>query len=417
MKTSPVPLASEVTFGGKRHALDILPAGCVADDLLGLVLGSPQLSGQVVHVARERFGAHSIYETRATVTPRGEYLLMFPEGTHYNSLMGKGNAMVAYRSSDQGITWRGPTEPFDIDYSQHGFIPLIPRGSNRLYAFGTQAIPFTYTREHGLFENAPIGYRYSDDDGYHWSEVRVIRPQNDPEFRGMSVMRMCETDAGTWLLGAHEGDHSYNPVMSRQYVLRSEDQGASWMVVPHERHGGWCVPRFNRMDEGRPINLGNGHVLMQIRTCEGHLWATWSEDDGRTWRDPRATSLIHPDAPPMLTFLSDGVTLAAFHHNRHHDTSAYQLDVDSPGKADRSEIWVAFSRDGGATWSEPHFVFANAVAPDPGMGNFVNCNCSYLDIFVDQGKVQIFFPHRWQRALHLTISEADLLRLPTAKDL
>jgi len=31
----------------------------------------------------------------------------------------------------------------------------------------------------------------------------------DPDFRGMSVMRMCETDAGTWLLGSHEGTHFF----------------------------------------------------------------------------------------------------------------------------------------------------------------------------------------------------------------
>ena len=36
----------------------------------------------------------------------------------------------------------------------------------------------------GLSENTPIGYRYSDDDGQTWSEVRIIRPKNDPDFRG-----------------------------------------------------------------------------------------------------------------------------------------------------------------------------------------------------------------------------------------
>jgi len=55
---------------------------------------------------------------------------------------------------------------------------------------------------------------------------------NDPDFRAMSVMLMCETDDGTWLLGSHEGDWSYRPLMTRQYVLRSEDQGKTWTVLP-----------------------------------------------------------------------------------------------------------------------------------------------------------------------------------------
>ncbi len=45
----------------------------------------------------------------------------------------------------------------------------------------------------------------------------------------MSVMRMCETDAGTWILGSHEGDWSYKPLSTRQYVLRSSD------LLQHDR--------------------------------------------------------------------------------------------------------------------------------------------------------------------------------------
>ena len=324
--------------------------------------------------------------------------------------------MVAFRSSDQGKTWQGSTVAFDIDYNQHGFIPLIPKGSKRIYAFGTQPVWGQYVAEHGQQENAPIGYRYSDDDGHHWSEVRLIRPQNDPGFRGMSVMRMCETDSGAWILGSHEGDWSYKPLMTRQYVLRSEDQGKTWTVGPNPRHGGWCVPQFNRMDEGRPINLGNGEVYLMIRTCEGHLWATRSTDDGKTWEAPAPTPLVHPDAPPMLFHLSDGKTLAAFHHNRHHDTNYKSLDGDNPGMQDRSEIWVSLSTDGARTWSEPRFVFANAAKPNLESG-WRNYQCSYMDMFMDNGTVNLFLPHRWQRCLHLQLPESELHRLPTAKDL
>ena len=54
--------------------------------------------------------------------------------------------MIAYRSGDNGKSWKGPTIAFDIDYSQHGLIPLIPSGS-KIYAFGTQPIPSEYSRE------------------------------------------------------------------------------------------------------------------------------------------------------------------------------------------------------------------------------------------------------------------------------
>ena len=404
-----ISLLDTVTIAGKDIRLASPPAGLVTREHLGL-LTSEHVDGQVVHRARD--DERGLYETRATITPGGDYLLMFPDGGHYGGADHKVNDMLAYRSSDKGKTWQGPTVAFDIDYNQHGFVPLVPRGASRIYAFGTQPIWGMYSRENGLHENAAIGCRFSDDDGRTWSEVRVIRPRNDPEFRGMSVMRMCETEAGAWLIAAHEGDWSYKPLITRQYILRSEDQGETWDLLPHKRHGGWCVREFGRMDELRPISLGNGKVLALARTPEGHLWELRSNDDGRTWSDPKPTTLVHPDAPPMLCHLSDGRTLAAFHHNRHHDTDYTGLSASNQGQMmDRSEIWLSLSTDEGRTWSEPRFVFANALAP-----SFDNpwrdYNCSYLDVFADAGVLNIFLPHRWHQALHLQIREEDLGKLP-----
>lgn len=77
------------------------------------------------------------------------------------------------------------------------FIPFLPRGTKRIYAFGTQPIPGKWTWENGQPEKARIGYRWSDDDGRTWSEVKLIAPLNDADFKGMSVMQMTETDTGT----------------------------------------------------------------------------------------------------------------------------------------------------------------------------------------------------------------------------
>jgi len=412
-KTGSDAIAEMIEIGCRETQTDALPPGVRLDEPLGLAVG-PGLSGQVVHV--NAYGG--LYETRATVTPSGDYLLMFPNalpGTaldgpngHYGGKKAKVNDMLAYRSKDKGKTWQSQGPAFDIDYNQHGFIPLIPKGSRRVYAFGTQPIWGLWQQDRGQGENTPIGYRYSDDDGHHWCEPRLIRPQNDPGFLGMSVMRMCETERGTWILGAHETDWSYKPIVTRQYLLRSEDQGGTWQVLPRARHGGWHCPGYGRMDEGRPIHLGGNRVLLLIRTPEGHFWESRSHDDGKTWTEPAATTLVQPDAPPMLFHLADNGTLAAFHHNRHTGTHFAQ--------GDRRELWVSLSRDEGRTWEEPRFVAANALEIDhPNL--WYSLNCSYIDMFADQGRCHIFMPHRWRRALHLTISEKDLRNLPTRQDL
>jgi hypothetical protein len=418
MSYQPLQLAEQVAVHGTRVTTGSPPGGLRVLEEVG-VLSVPGVNGQVIYRA-----PGSLFETRATVTPGGDFLLMFPTDSadhdpdeghcHYGRAERKVNDLVAFRSSDGGDSWHGPRVAFDIDYNQHGFVPFIPRGGNRLYAFGTQPIWDRYRRDHGLRENAPIGYRWSDDDGHTWSDVRLIEPDNDPAFTGMSVMRMCETEAGSWLLGSHEADWSHQPLQTRQYILRSEDEGASWQLLPEARGCGWFADGFGRLDEGRPIHLGGGEVLLMVRSPEGHLWQARSMDDGRTWSYPEPTPLIHPDAPPMLFMLSDGSTLAAFHHNRHHDLDYTGLDGTKPElMADRSELWVALSGDGGRSWSEPRFLLANALEPSFDTP-FRNHQCSYMDLFIDRGTIHMFIPHRWQQVTYLRFPETLLNDLPSA---
>ncbi|MEO5995484.1 MAG: sialidase family protein [Chitinophagaceae bacterium] len=407
-------LSDTIQVASKNYAVSTIPKPLELKKKEGIA-SFPWVQAVVLHHARNRNGG--MFETRATITPDGDYLLMFPDGGHYGGSPVKINDMLAYRSKDKGKTWTGPVVAFDIDYNQHGFIPFIPAGSKRMYAFGTQPMWGTYSRENGLQENAPIGYRYSDDDGYNWSEVRFIRPKNDSGYRGMSVMRMTETDKGTWILGTHEGDWSYKPLITRQYILRSEDKGKSWTLLPGKRHGGWFVKGFDRMDEGRPINLGNDKVYLMFRTPEGHLWSSTSTDDGKTWPDPAPTPLIQPDAPPMLFKLSDNKTLIAFHHNRHHDQHYTGLSGTKVElMKDRSELWFSLSSDEGKTWSEPRLLLVNALA-EGFTSAFRNYQCSYMDVFADNGELHCFIPHRWERALYVHFKEADLKKFPTEKEL
>lgn len=410
-------IADTIDLKFHEVSTDALPVGLQLRPDLGLVT-VPALNGQIVHRSLT-----NLYETRCEIMPNGDYLLMFPDGAHYNRKSTKMNDLVAYRSKDQGRTWEGPTVPIEIDYNLHGFIPFQPRSNpGRVYCFGTQPIwglykPTSETES----ENAPIGYRWSDDNGYTWSDVTLIRPTNDPDFKGMSVVRMCETESGVWLIGAHEADWSQKPLRTRQYILRSADHGQTWTVHPEARPGGWQAGEFGRMDETSLVSLGGDEVLGLSRTPTGYLWTTRSMDGGLTWQDPKPTPLEHPDAPAMVFMLSDKKTVMVLHHNR---SSAKDLPMaeradlsgDHPAMADRAQVWVSLSRDGGRSWEAPRFLFANALKPFESRP-FYNYQCSYIDVVIDHGIVHFFVPHRWKRAIHLSMAESELTNLPLEKDL
>jgi len=72
-------------------------------------------------------------------------------------------------------------------------------------------------------------------------------------------------------------------------MLWAYGNATTWTIAPGPHSGGSFVKAFNRMDQGRPINLGGGRVLLMSRTREGHLCVSWSNDDGKTWSEPKRT--------------------------------------------------------------------------------------------------------------------------------
>jgi hypothetical protein len=297
-----------------------------------------------------------------------------------------------------------------VPYNQHAFNPFIPSGSNRIYVFGTDFHP-DYTV---LPHNGAVSLRYSDDDGHTWSEPKFIAPENRPDWRGVGHMQACETDSGAWLIGTYfimsKPDHNR---ADRQYILRSEDKGETWTLLPHDKPEGWFLSEYDRMLEGLPVNCGGGLLAFFIRTSEGHIWRSESRDDGLTWIDPEPTTLVHPDAPPMIFRTGRGDELVAFIHNCPPGGLRF---ADDTARWDRNEIWASCSRDGGLTWSEPRYLLSNAAMPSDfgGSGGVEVC---YADLIVDGSRLHLIFDHRKRQVVIASFDVEELDRLPTASTL
>lgn len=416
-------LADAVCVGQDvRLTPDRLPESCEFRKDLGLVVARP-MTGQVVHRAHSQ--SKTLFESRSVRTSKGDYLVFIPDGSHGNSKRKNANILTAYRSTDQGATWQGPSFPFG-EGTHYGVLPMVPKGGSRTYVFES----LRNAMVDGKVRERAFGSRYSDDDGGTWSKPEILRLNDGRFYGGVGVipMRASETTAGTLLAGFHHGR-----------VLRGEraGEGRAWSTITLPKPSEGEAPLSFHLDELQLIGLPGPGVLAMARTTEGHLWEARSADDGKTWGAPKQTSLVHPDAPPMTAHLNE-TTLIALHHNRAVMRSICEpehskwMEMPNPTEADiarsrqrrssthdwvsRAEIWFSLSRDDGKTWSEPRFLFANALAETLDMAN-PNYQCSYVDVFADKGSVHLIMPHRWQQVLHLSFPEDRLASFPTREEL
>ena len=402
-----ISLAESVTIGGKEVRVSDPPKQLVCDEELG-ILHNKGMRAQRVLAWPKPFD--TAFHPRGVIASNGDYLLFsvagwghIGQGTSHNR-----SCLVMHRSKDQGKTWQTPTQPWVIDFNQHQFIPDLISGSHTIIGFAAQPIK---SKRPPWGEGSPIGFRTSDDDGLTWSELGLIKPANDPGFLGRMCSRWCETPEGTYLLGAYTDRESPTAErrsrLKRQYILRGENQGAEWELLPHMRPSGWAEPKYNHMMESRLISLSNGECALYGRTAEGHVWEMRSRDDGKSWSEPKSTPVAHPCAPPMIFKLADGETLIALHHNR--DCGGLFVHED------RSELWASLSRDHGFSWSEPRFLIANAAQPynharwNP-RGGMV-C-VSYCDLIVDGNQLHLFTDHLFRQIVHITFKASDLAGFP-----
>ena len=131
--------------------------------------------------------------------------------------------------------------------------------------------------------------------------------------------------------------------MQRTIVVTSQDQGRTWdylstvaVPVPGD-------PVGEGFDEPTILRLPDGQILCVMRT--GHfspLYASWSNDDGRTWSEPRYTGLDR-GCDPQLLMLEDGRILLSY--GERFPAGSY-LQPKKRGAL----VKFALSEDAGASW-------------------------------------------------------------------
>lgn len=183
-------------------------------------------------------------------------------------------AVVLKHSYDGGLTW---TErlPVPENWATSLEVPTIhrvidPEGTKRLIMFS------------GLY---PIRMAVSEDDGHTWTPLEAIG-----DFGGVvtmsSVLRLENGDYmalfhddGRFLRGAGK------TTKFQVFKTLSRDGGLSWsqpeIVVEHPT-AHLCEPGAIRSPDGKQIA-----VLLRENSRKHNSFVTFSDDEGRTWSQPR----------------------------------------------------------------------------------------------------------------------------------
>jgi len=229
---------------------------------------APETERQVV-VDREA-GQYLGHPTTVLLEDNRTIVAVYPKGH------GKG-AIILKRSNDGGRTW-SPRLPTPKSWETSLETPTIHRvvdakGRRRLIVFS------------GLY---PIRSSVSEDDGKTWTELKPIG-----DYGGIVTMGFVEklrTGPGHYLAMFHDDgrfftrDGKKSPFMTLYQVI-SRDGGLTWSA-PEEIYKSdqihLCEPGAIRSPDGRQLA-----VLLRENRRVRNSHIIFSNDEGRTWSEPR----------------------------------------------------------------------------------------------------------------------------------
>ena len=301
-------------------------------------------------------------------TPGGDLLAVWTMAT---KPMRADFSVVHSRSADGGVTWSAPVPidgpgPRPGQTSQFGF-PVISR-SGRIYCF------YNKTTGLGRPSSSLIRCKYSDDDGHTWDEGGIEVPYRRTRFDHPDVPPSCIVwqkpirDAkGRQVVPLTHSTHPYVlPPLDASHMGGYSDFGEcrceflrfdniddgpdprdvqlTWL--PDDEDELVSVPvtfeplaskGYTFCQEPGLALLSDGRLFTVMRTANGQVWYTVSDDDGHTWRQTEVLRyrdggdpVLNPVAPTPFFRLDDGRYLLFL---QNHDGFGYggkgPLDLNS----------------------------------------------------------------------------------------
>lgn len=212
----------------------------------------------------------------------------------------------------------------------------------------------------------------SEDGGYTWSEPRELVEGDRCGGRGPVKNKLIVLSNGWWAAPASIETET----LWDAYVDISKDRGKTWTMSA-------MVPIDHSRLEGKGIiqptlwESAPGKVHMLLRSTEGKIYRSDSEDSGLTWCEAYPISLPNNNSGIDLVQLSDGKLVLAY-------------NPVSGNWAARTPLVLSYSEDYGQTW-KGEFVLEHNPNPE----SKSDASFSYPAIVENNG--DIYITYTWKR--------------------
>lgn len=342
-------------IGGWRGVL------CVATIVGGLASAHPALAAAPVFGSPAPIVANATTDAGNDAAPRiatdghGTWITIWAAGAGLGGALGTDSDVLAVRSSDLGASWTWPV-PVNADAAsdtEFDFAPALASDGHGLWIAVWVA---TNGPDTDLFTAR------STDDGATWSTKRALHADAASDAANDDHPQIATDGLGTWLVVWDANARTGND--RDVFVARSTDGGTTWSppqplaANASTDRGSDQRPQLATDGTGRWVVVwassdtlggtkGNDFDVLTARSTDGGV--TWS---GATPLNGNATTDRGLDDRPQIATDGAGTWVAAWVSDENlGGTLGTDLDV-----------LTARSTDGGVTWSAPAALNANAAS-------------------------------------------------------
>lgn len=192
----------------------------------------------------------------------------------------------------------------------------------------------------------------SADGGKTWSDHQPLIEG----FCGAFIGAIC-TRENTLVVPLQ--DLRYEPPRHVTIVCTSTDGGKTWNKSADLDIGGYGIE--DGAFESTVTQRKDGSLLLYLRTTRDRLWWSESKDQGATWTLATPTDLKSSNSPSYLLAMQSGRLVLVWNPLHPEGTPDWPRRVkpryaERPDSVYREELQLAFSDDGGATWTKPEVI-------------------------------------------------------------